>query len=141
METVQNINRSFTRGELDELVSYMAEDVTMLHGHERINNAKEAEAEWTKIFEVRRRVGVAYSLRIADSKIQTYGDTAIVTFSYQHPRISGAKIMTERGKAVYVLNRQSGPGPFGFGAGQQKPLLMTHCSVIADREGVQTPLP
>jgi len=142
-ETVQGINRAFMRSDLEELLSYMAEDVTMLHGHERINNAADAKAEWVKLFEIRKRVGIAYTLKTADMRIQNYGDnSAIVTFSYQHPRVSGSRIATERGKAVYVLNRPTGQtGPFGFGSGQRKPWLMTHCAVVADREGVQTPLP
>jgi hypothetical protein len=136
VDTVNGINNAFLRGELKELLSYMHDDVTMLHGHERINNVKDAQAEWTKLFELRRKTAMAYNLRIRDLKAQIYGSAIVVTFSYDHPRLSGARITNESGKAVYVLLRQSGATENDAVAlEQKKPIVMVHCSVIADRTG------
>jgi hypothetical protein len=141
-DTIDAINTTFMRGNLAELSSYMLPNVTMMHGHERLNDLNAVQAEWTKLFNVRKQVGMNYNLKISDLLIQTFGDTAIVTFSYQHPRLSGARISTESGKAVYVLMRQAGPRTeMGFAAGQNRPWLMAHCSVVADRANVQSPLP
>jgi hypothetical protein len=140
VETVNGINEAFMRGDLRELNSYMHEEVTMLHGHERLNNLREVEKEWTSLFAVRARAAMNYTLKIRDLKTQVYGDVIVVTFGYEHPRMAGAKIATESGKAVYVLLRQP-EAPQARIAGK-KPIVMVHCAVIADRPGnPQSPLP
>jgi len=136
VDTVNGINTAFLRGELKELTSYMHEDVTMLHGHERINNVKDAQAEWTNLFALRRQTAMAYNLRTRDLKTQIYGNVIVVTFSYDHPQLSGARITNESGKAVYVLLRQPGASENDAVAlEQKKPIVMVHCAVIADRAG------
>ena len=137
-DTVDAINSAFMRSNLPELSSYMLPNVTMMHGYERLNDLNAVEGEWTKLFNIRKEVGMNYTLRISDLLIQTYGDSAIVTFSYRHPRLSGARITSESGKAVYVMIRQQGPRTeFSFAAGQKKPWVMAHCSLVADRAGAR----
>ena len=143
VDTVNGINNAFMRGDIAELNSYMHDDVTMLHGHERQNNLREVNAEWRSLFAARARAAMAYTLKIHDLKNQIYGNMIVVTFAYEHPHLAGARITTESGKAVYVLLRQ----PEAVEARERalaakKPIVMVHCAVIADRADIpQTPLP
>ena len=123
INTVKEINGAFMRGDIRTLLGYMDKGVTMLHGSERINNVAEAREEWQSLFAMRKKLGLSYSLRTRDMKIQQHGDIAIVTFSYLHPRVVGTRITSEGGKAVYILLNKGGKW------------VMVHCSVVRDIGG------
>ena len=132
VDAVNEINDAFMRGNMTALMPYMHEEVTMLHGGARLNNRREVEAQWTKLFAARARANMTHTLRTRELKTQTYGNVFVVTFAYEHPHLSGARVTTESGKAVYVLIRETIAG--------KKPIVMVHCSIVADRVG-EPPLP
>jgi hypothetical protein len=142
-ETVNSINSAFMRGDIGELNTYMHEDVTMLHGHTRLNNLREVDAAWQELFVARAKAAMAYTLKIHDMKSQIYDNVIVVTFAYEHPRLAGSRISTESGMAVYVLLRQpEAVGARNAALASKKPIVMVHCAVVADRpHDPQSPLP
>jgi hypothetical protein len=133
--TVSGINSAFLSGDMKELVSYMSSDLTMLHGDYRINDLKEAQAEWEQLFALRKTNAMNNYLRVREEKIQIFDNKyIIVTFSYDHPAIIGTKITNESGKAVYVLLRDDKSSMAEIPSfGEKKPIVMVHCSVVIDR--------
>jgi ketosteroid isomerase-like protein len=106
VETARRINQAFIRGDLNTLASYVRDDFTMIHGHmKRIENKREAVSEWQGLF------------------AKLYGNTAIVLFNYEHPRLVAGRLGTERGKAIYVFLREGGRW------------TMVHCTTVADASG------
>jgi ketosteroid isomerase-like protein len=124
VETSRRINQAFIRGDLNTLASYVRDDFTMIHGHmKRIENKREAVSEWQGLFAKRGASGISYYIKESDFKIQLYGNTAIVLFNYEHPRLVAGRLGTERGKAIYVFLREGGRW------------TMVHCTTVADASG------
>jgi ketosteroid isomerase-like protein len=124
VDATRRINQAFVRGDLGTLESHIRQDFTMLHGHmKRIENKSEAVAEWKQLFAVRGASGLTYYIKESAFKVQLYGDTAVVTFNYEHPRLEKGRLGTETGKAVYVFLRDGGRW------------LMVHCSTIQNVAG------
>lgn len=131
IQTVQNINQAFIRGDLQTLQSLTHKEFTMLHGHmKRIDNQAQALEEWRGLFSARATSGIQYFIKESDFKVQLYGDVSIVTFNYEHPIVVGGRVSTEGGKAVYVLLREGGRWP------------MVHCSTVRNvTDRVLRPIP
>lgn len=105
-ETLQALNRAWTRGRPDELRKYFHPDMVAITptDRDRLQGAEACIAGWTAFV----AATTIHRWREIAPRIQLYGDTAVVTYEFDMAFDMGGQRIDLGGRDMFVFVRENG---------------------------------
>lgn len=104
-QLVQRMNEAWAKDGPEELASFFHEDIVMVHPD--FTQRTEGRAACVASYEDFRKQAAILHINIGNPGIDVFGDTAIVTYSYEIAYEMGGERFNDTGRDIFVFVREN----------------------------------